>query len=207
MSFLPEVTSQPSHICVRHHDTLIGVFCSALHGLELISACDQRSPGCRSHKYSTRDCPIPSSLSTFASIIVADIVSLFGQLLSQMPHRLLDDLFLAVLVSPEALSSLPCCPFSSLVCVRLRLTQSTRLDVARHRDRPSLHASHQWNPCGATSLLRYHAQSVHPKWTMIRCASTSKEDNTGWDDQYMDGVRNMFSLHWLGTDGCHGDGL
>ena len=26
------------------------------------------------------------------------------------------------------------------------------------------------------------------------CACTAKEDNTRWDDKYMDGVRNMFSL-------------
>ena len=78
-----------------------------------------------------------SSSSTSTSFIVDDIVSLFGQALRQMPRRLLDNLILALLVSPETLFSLPCCPFSSLVCVRLRL------DVARHRDGPSLHATHQ----------------------------------------------------------------
>ena len=84
-----------------------------------------------------------SSSSTFASFIVDDIVSLFGQALRQMPHGLLDDLIMALLVSPDTLFSLSCCSFSSSVCVRLRLAQSTRLDVARHRDRPSLHATHQ----------------------------------------------------------------
>ena len=39
------------------------------------------------------------------------------------------------------------------------------------------------------------------------CECTVREDNTGWEDQYIDGVRNMFSLLWLDTDGCHGDGL
>ena len=42
---------------------------------------------------------------------------------------------------------------------------------------------------------------------MMGCACTAREDNTRWDDQYMDGVRNMFSLLWLDTDGCHRDGL
>ena len=56
-------------------------------------------------------------------------------------------------------------------------------------------------------MLRYHARSVNPKWTMMGCACAAREDKTGWDDQYMDGVRNMFSLLWLGTDGCHGDVL
>ena len=54
-----------------------------------------------------------SSSSTFASFTVADM-SLFGQLLSQMPHRLLDDLILAVLVYLEALFSLPCCSYQQL---------------------------------------------------------------------------------------------
>ena len=135
-----------ARLSVRHHDTLIGVFCSALHGPELISACNQLSLGGNTiNRYSAGACSISSSSSTFASFIVADVVSLFGQFLSQMPHRLLDDLFLAVLVSPETLFLLQCCPFSSFVCVRLRLAQSTRLDVARHRDRPSLHATHQWS--------------------------------------------------------------
>ena len=87
-----------------------------------------------------------SSSSTFASFIEDDMVSLFGQALRQMPCRLLEDLILALLVSPETLFSLPCCPFSILVCVRFRLAQSTRLDVPRHRDRPSLHQN--WRPGG-----------------------------------------------------------
>ena len=148
MSFLPEVTSRPSHISVCDIMTRSLVsFCSALHGAELISACKPAFSWGQHHQQAFRqeDCPISSSSSTFASFIVADIVFLFGQLLSQMPHRLLDDLFLAVVVSPETLFLLSCCPFSSLVCVRLRLAQSARLDVARHRDRPSLHATHQWS--------------------------------------------------------------
>ena len=97
------------------------------------------------NKHSAGDCLVSSSSNTFASYIVADIVSLFGHALRQMPHRLLNDLILVVLVSPEALFSFLCSSFSSSVCVRLRLAQSTRLDVARHRDRPSLQATHQWS--------------------------------------------------------------
>ena len=55
------------------------------------------------NKHSVGDCPMSSSSSTSASFTVAHIVSLFGQLLSRMLHRLLDDLIFAVQVSPEAL--------------------------------------------------------------------------------------------------------
>ena len=37
------------------HDTLIGVFCSALHGPELISACNQHSPGEQHNRHSAVD--------------------------------------------------------------------------------------------------------------------------------------------------------
>ena len=145
MSFLPEVTSQPSHISV------CGIVTHS--SVSSVQPCIGRSSSLRVtsillgsntiNRHSAGDCSMSSSSSTFASFIVADIVSLFGQALRQMPRRFFDDLILALLVSPETLFSLPCCPFSSFVCVRLRFAQSTRIDVAHHRDRPSLHATHQ----------------------------------------------------------------
>ena len=100
MSFLPEVTSQPSHIsaCDIMTRSLVSSAqpCTGQSSKPAFS-----SWGNTINRHSTRDFPVSSSSSTFASFIVADIVSLFGQLLSQMPHRLPDDLFLAVLVSPE----------------------------------------------------------------------------------------------------------
>ena len=48
-----EVTTL-AHLSVRRHDTLIGVFCSALHGPELISAKNQLSPGFQRHQQAFR---------------------------------------------------------------------------------------------------------------------------------------------------------
>ena len=52
-----------------------------------------------------------------------------------------------------------------------------------------------------------NVRSVNPMWTKIGCACTAREDNTRCDDQYMDGVHDIFSILWLDTDGCHGDEL
>ena len=134
-----EVTSQPSHISVCDVVTRSPV--------SSVPPCTDRSQSLRVtsfllkgnaiNRHSAGDYPMSRSSSTFASFIAATIVSLFGQLL--------DDLILAVLVSPEVSFSLSRCSFSSSVCLRLRLAQSTRVDVARHRDRLSLYATHKWS--------------------------------------------------------------
>ena len=116
MSFLSEVTSQLSHISVCGIMTRSSVFSShpAL-GRSSFLRVTSVFLGNTINSHSTRDCSMSSSSSTFASFIADDIVSLFGQALRQMPYRLLDDLILAVLVSPKILFSLPCCP-CHIVC-------------------------------------------------------------------------------------------
>ena len=162
-----------------------------------------------------------SSSSTFASFIATDIVSLFGQPVSRMPHRLLDDLILAVLVSPEALqlvlelllgsimfrTSSCSGPSSKQPGSHCRVVHSAAQSVFDF-GLPRLHVLMSLviesdHPCaklnsGRDDILPWiHVQQPRAPATMrevsVSGACNAREDNTGRDDHSMDGVQHCFS--------------